>query len=230
MTINFNEITEFNTQVFRNIQGNLANRDEFDDLTTSKTAKALAHRFVESTKNHFTADESNYHAIDFIFSQTSWLSSRFCNGTYPVWYGSVDLNTSFYETSYHWRKVFIEAPQGFHQISDPLIITTRRVFTVACKAALIDLRNKVLQHEELTHPDTSYYSTTQTIGQRIHQEGYPGLITKSARSIDGENVVVFRRKILSDAKHYHDYIYEYNLQNTQTIIKNADTNAIVLAM
>jgi hypothetical protein len=228
MTIHFNEITEFNRAVFRNIQGNLAEQDEFDDLTTSTSAKKFAHRSAANSALHF--DELNYHAIDFVFNQTNWLSSRFCNGTYPVWYGSVTLNTSFYETSYHWRKIFLEAPQGFQQAAGQVIMTSRRVFTVTCQAALIDLRNKVKQHAELIHPNTSHYVSTQAIGQRIYQQGYPGLITKSARHYEGENVVVFRRKILSDAKLFQDYIYEYDLRENKTRVKNSQSNDVVLTL
>jgi hypothetical protein len=229
MTIKFDQITEFNNRVYRNIQGMLAGIDEFDDLTTNKSASAYAHRAVEKSSRPFSVDELNFHAIDFVFMQTSWLSSRFCNGSYPVWYGSVDLTTSFYETSFHWRKIFIDAPQGFHTQGES-IRTSRRVFTVACHAALIDLRNKVKQHEELIHPDTSRYPTTQAVGERIYQEGYPGLLTKSARHLEGENVVIFRRKILAEPKHYHDYIYEYHLADNKTLVRTSPTDKIILAI
>ena len=230
MTIAFDQITEFNQRVFRNIQGTPDGVDEFDDLTQSKSARAYAHRAIANTPRSFTSDELNYHAIDYVFNQSTWLSSRFCNGSYPVWYGSVDLNTSFYETSFHWRKIFIEAPQGFNQAAGKSMMANRRVFTVACHAALIDLRNKVSQHEELIHPDTTRYSITQAVGERLYQQGHPGLVTKSARHLDGDNIVIFRRNILAEPQYYQDYAYEYNFQHANTRVKNLQTNEIVLTL
>lgn len=227
MSVAFDEMTEFNRSVFRNIQGISPEFDEFDDLTTDPKAKAYAHR-ITSIDTAFNTETLQHHAIDFVFNQTWWHSTRFSNGKYPVWYGSVELQTSFYETLYHWHRTFIQAPEGFSNKAKTNIKTSRTVFTVDCHAALIDLRKKCEQTNALLHPDPMHYPYTQQIGHRMHKEGYPGLLTKSARTINGENVAVFRKKILSSPRHYGDYLYEYDIANHQVIIKNQIANETVM--
>lgn len=227
MSITFNELTEFNHPVFRNIQGISPTFDEFDDLTADPKAKAYAHR-ITTADTHIGSNEHRFHAIDFVFNQTTWHSTRFGNGKYPVWYGSVELQTGFHETLYHWYRTFIQAPAGFSSTTNNTIKTRRTVFTVECNAALIDLREKCNQTNALVHPDPSHYPYTQQIGRRIHQEGYPGLLTKSARTADGENVVVFKKNILSAAAHHGDYLYEYDTINHNAMIKNQLSNELEL--
>lgn len=213
MIVKFTKLSELNQRVFRNIRGmtNL-DFDEFDDLTHDPEARAWAHR----TTSTYSIDKSQFAAVDYIFAQKSWELSRFGNGEFPVWYSSLDLKTSFYETIYHWRKKFIEAPKDFTQTSQ---WAQRSVFTVICKAALIDLREYA---EKISHPDPGFYSDTQQVGLSMHQQGYPGLITKSARYHKGENVAIFRKEILFDPEYYSNYIYEYNSSNKEVIVKDWD--------
>lgn len=225
MTVTFDEITEFNRSVFRNIQGILPAFDEFDDLTTDPKAKAYAHRMTD-TNMTFATDVLQYHAIDFVFDQTTWHATRFGDGTYPVWYGSVELQTAFYETLYHWHRTFINTPEGFSNKAKTSIKTWRTIFTVDCHAALIDLRKKCGQIESLAHPDPTHYPYTQQIGQRVHKEGYPGLLTKSARMTNGENIAVFRKTILAAPKHYGNYLYEYDIAKQRVVIKNQQSNEL----
>lgn len=230
MNIVLNELTEFNSAVFHNIQGVPLDFDEFDDLTNDPKAKKYAHRISDADEIDLHPNELQYHAIDFIFKQTSWLLSRFGNGAYPVWYGAVNLETSFHETIYHWRRTYLEAPQGFNQFTEQPVITQRTVFTVACRAALIDLRSKVKEHIELVDPDPSHYPQTQALGLRIHQEGYPGVVNQSARIIKSENVAVFKKEILSAPAHEHDYQYEYDLLNHKVSVKRVDSGKVVLVV
>lgn len=227
MTITFNALAEMDHPIFRNIQGIRLGYDEFDDLTTDPKAKRYAHRLSSAYKANLDLDELQYHAIDFIFKQHSWSSSRFSNGTYPVWYGSVNLNTSFYETLYHWRKVYLEAPHDFIK-SDKTIKTLRTVFTVVCNAALIDLRAN--KDELLAHPNPERYPYTQQIGLKIHQAGYPGLISKSARDNKGEITAIFKKEILSSPEHYDNYIYEFDIEKSKTLVKLTDSNKVVLSI
>jgi hypothetical protein len=218
----FDKIIEVNTHVYRNIIGLYADFDEFDDLTLDADTKKYAHRVSA------LSEKLNYHyqAIDYIFEKSLWLPTRFGTGQYPVWYASMDLITSFYETMYHWRRAFLIAP-NFRLVPD-IVKTVSSVYTVKCHAALIDLRDKAKEYPALIHPDPENYDTTQKWGVRMHKEGYPGLLTLSARKLDGENVAIFKNTILSNAKHFHDYIYEYDMKNKQETIKSNVTHEIIL--
>lgn len=218
----FDEIVELRAEVYRNIIGIYPGFDEFDDLSSDANTKKYAHQLTKA----FDKLDAHYHAIDYIFKQSNWMSTRYGTGDYPVWYASMDLMTSFYETLYHWRRVYLEKPD-FKAISQT-VKTVRSVYVVECHAALIDLRNKVKEYPELVHPDTASYEITQKWGVRMHKEGYPGLLTPSARKSEGENVVVFKNTILTNAKHYQDYLYEYNMINKNEIVKSSHTNEIIL--
>jgi len=219
----FNEIVEVNAEVYRNMIGIDSVFDEFDDLSSDAITKKYAHQITTSSSNQLSSHDQ---AIDYIFRQAAWLPTRFGTGQYPVWYASMDLITSFYETLYHWKRIYLEKPS--FKVTPKIIKTIRSVYTVECRAALIDLRNKSKEYPELVHPDPECYEITQKWGLRMHKEGYPGFLTYSARQTDGENVVVFKDKILTNAKHYHDYIYEYNMVSEQEIVRSNITNDVLL--
>ena len=74
----------------------------------------------------------------------------------------------------------------------------RKVYTVACNAALLDFRKASVEHVDLLHP--SDYAFCQSVGARIHREGHPGLLTPSVRRPDGENVAIFNPDVLSNPR------------------------------
>ena len=216
MTIKFTQLADIKHDVYRNITGKTT-LDEFDDLTSNAKAKAYAHKLT----NH----SIHYHAIDYIFQLSEWNGTRFGNGKYPVWYGSLDLQTSFHETLDHWYRTFILAP-NFTNYNNK---ASRTVFKVFCQAALIDLRSQCDEMSELIDPNIKSYAITQPIGERVHQEGYPGLITKSAYQ-SGDNIAVFNKKILSDAEEYGNYIYEFDHEKSLMRVKNQKTNRLELSI
>lgn len=214
MNIAFNKLIDMNQHVFRNIAK--PDFDEYDDLSDDMSARAHAHRMSSLSANYFSENKFQYDAIDFIFEAKNWEATRFGNGDFPVWYGSLDLATTFYETIHRWKKSFIDAPKNFNETR---ISVLRKVFTVLCKAALIDLREYA---NSLAHPDPGFYPNTQQIGRRIHQEGYPGLLTQSARIKNGENIAIFKKEILSDPNYFNKYIYEYNPLNQQITVTDRE--------
>lgn len=212
----FNEIVEMHTKVYRNIIGMQDGFDEFDDLSSDADTKKYAHQLT----NTFNKQDSHYHAIDYIFQQSTWLPTRYGTGQYPVWYASVDLITSFYETFFHWQRTYLKNPHFKNMAQN--IKTMRMVYHVECKAALIDLRNKAKEYPILIHPDPERYEITQKWGIRMHKEGYPGLLAPSARKLDGENVAIFKKNILTNAEHYQDFLYEYDIKSQKVFIKTSD--------
>jgi hypothetical protein len=74
----------------------------------------------------------------------------------------------------------------------------RAVYLIHCRAVLIDLTGKEIKFPELVSND---YSFTHQIGERLHNEGHPGLLAPSARH-KGTNLVTFTPSILSDPRHY----------------------------
>ena len=79
-----------------------------------------------------------------------------------------------------------------------MVIAERKVYMVACGAALLDFRKASNEHAALLHP--SDYAFCQSVGARIHREGHPGLLTPSVRRPAGENVAIFNPNVLSNPR------------------------------
>jgi len=210
-------LCEFDQQVFRTVQATQFDFDEFDDLSADENTRQYAHQKSGEVESKVTQDVFQHYAIDYVFARKKSLATRYSDGSYPIWYGSTDINTSLHESMYHWHRTYILAPR-FNLTETDNIKSLRTVFTLTCRAALIDLRNKAKNDEKLIDPNPSSYSYTQKIGARIKKEGHPGLITLSARNNNGENIVVFNKNILSNPSHYKNYLFEYDIKHRTTKI------------
>lgn len=187
----------------RNIVSLRLSQDLFDDLTDDPSESLLAQQVEDEVKpppyrSHTPIihrpfeDAEWFNAIAWPFKH--WQTSRFSDGRYGVWYGADSLETTVYETAYHWyHGLLLDA--GFEH--EPVIVE-RKVYLVACHAALLDLRPATAQYADLLHP--SDYSFPQSIGERIQQEGHPGLLIQSVRRPQGENVAVFNPHVLTNPR------------------------------
>ncbi|NCV26393.1 MAG: RES domain-containing protein, partial [Betaproteobacteria bacterium] len=91
-----------------------------------------------------------------------------------VWYGSDSVETTVYESVYHWYKSLL-CDAGFDR---QVVIAERKVYQVACAAALLDFRAASTEYSDLLNPVD--YSLCQSVGARIHREGHPGLLRPPA--------------------------------------------------
>ncbi len=194
-----NKLLDFNRDVLRNIVSLRKSTDLFDDLhDKNELSSAIAVAAESRVKQHILVgqiDRAFYYstAINYPFETEPYQTTRYSNGSYPSWYGSLNLTTSVYETAYHMLKAEL-AIEGVNE----KIIRERAVYDVHCQAALIDLTNQQKFYAQLTHPTD--YTLTQQVGQRIYREGHPGLIAPSARHDKGANVVVFNKQILQNPR------------------------------
>ncbi len=195
-------LADTHDDLYRNIVSLRITENLFDDLSDDdadwQTAIALELQTKPATFTSFTPvihrpfEEAEWNeAIGFPFKE--WLRSRFSDGSFGVWYGSDSLETTLYETVYHWRNSLL-ADAGF---TAPGIRIERRVHLVRCDAALVDMRSLVARHPMLVDP--ADYSFTQQVGGRLHREGHPGLVTMSARCA-GEVYAVLNPAVLSNPR------------------------------
>jgi hypothetical protein len=63
--------------------------------------------------------------------------------TFGVWYGCSTAQTSVHETAYHWYSG-LSTDAGFEKEK---VIAERKLYAVACDAALVDLRMRRLQFD-----------------------------------------------------------------------------------
>lgn len=194
----------------RNIVSLHPSQDLFDDLSPNAADWLLAQQVEDDAKpptyhsptpviDRPFEDAAWFNAIEWPFK--NWRQSRFSDGSFGVWYGSESVETTVYESAYHWVRGFL-ADAGFEGES---VVAERKVYLVACAAALLDMRPAVADHPDLLHP--SDYSLCQSVGARLHREGHPGLLIQSVRRPAGHNVALFHPRVLSRLRHHCQLTY-----------------------
>lgn len=177
-------LADVHDDLARNIVSLRVSENLFDDLSADPAEQAQALRWELAGKPplyggeppviHRPFEEAAwFEAIGFPFR--NWAASRYSDGRFGVWYGADSVETTVHETVHHWRHGLL-ADAGFDQDG---VSIERKVYRVRCDAALIDLRSRVSDYPALVHPDD--YSFAQQVGARLHREGHPGLVNRSAR-------------------------------------------------
>jgi hypothetical protein len=213
-------LADVHQDVARNIVSLRASQDLFDDLTEDPAEWLLAQKVEAEVKpppyrsrtpliDRPFEDAEWFNAIPWPFKH--WQASRFSDGTYGVWYGSDSVETTVHESVYHWYKSLL-CDAGFDR---QVVIAERKVYRVACAAALLDFRVASNDYPGLLHP--SDYAFCQSVGARIHREGHPGLLTASVRRSAGENVVIFNPDVLSNPR--FNCQLTYRLEDDQIVVE-----------
>lgn len=151
--------------------------------------------------------------ITYPFVPQHWQQTRFSDGLrYGVWYGSLDMATTVYESIYHWRRFIGDSFPG----EDRTIRGERRVFDVRCDAIMVDLRGKEKQVPQLV--DRHSYAYTHGLGRYLHEQGQNGIFLQSART-DGTNAAVFRASALSSVRDRCYLTYVTNPTRDEVIVQ-----------
>ncbi len=201
-------LDDVHRDVVRNIVSLRESQDLFDDLSSEPRDWLLAQKVEDEVKpppyrsatpilDRPFEDAEWFNAI--AWPLLHWQSSRFSDGGHGVWYGSESIETTVHESAYHWYRGLL-CDAGFEGLE---VQAERKVYAVACDAALLDLRDKSRDHPQLLHP--SDYAFCQSVGARIHHEGHPGLLTRSVRHAGGENLALFHSRVLSRPR-LHGYL------------------------
>lgn len=200
---------DFHGDLVRNIPGIRNSQHLFDDLSAEPAdwQLAIAAEGAERipTDAALISRPFDYGTVvSYSFDAAHWQQTRFSDGTsYGVWYGALEVETTVYETAWHWYRFLADSFPN----EDREITTDRRVFAVRCDALLIDMRGKEVDHPGLV--SRSSYALTHEIGRYAHAQGLNGLLVRSARC-DGVNVPVFRRERLSNVRDRAFLTYRLN--------------------
>ncbi len=200
--------SDLDVDVFRNIVSLRKSQNLFDDLSDDVEATDIAVAAEMRVKQNIPSGviHRGFHyntAIGYPFETEPYLHSRYSNGSFPVWYGSLELLTTIYETAYHMIKNE-SAVEGLNEV----ITRERAAYKVHCKALLVDISEKHSKYPQLLAND---YSFTQQLGQRLAIEGHPGLLYASARCQKrGINTAVFTPKVLSNPRLNRYFTYKFD--------------------
>lgn len=200
---------DFHGDLLRNIPGVRASQDLFDDLSPDPAdwevaiAAEAAHRL--DTPSALVTRPFDYGSvISYSFETAHWQSTRFSDGSrYGVWYGSLAIETTVYETAWHWYRFVLDS----FGAEDREIVTDRRVFAVRTDALLVDLRGKEAHYPALV--SRSSYAFTHEVGRFAHDQGLNGFLVRSARC-EGVNAAIFRPERLSAVRHRAFLTYRLN--------------------
>ena len=191
---------DFHDDLVRNIPTIRESQPLFDDLSSDPAdwdvaiaAEGAAR--IASDVPVITRPFDYGSVISYTFDAAHWQATRFSDATaYGVWYGSTRIETTVYETAWHWYRF---VGDSFADL-DRLVVTDRRVFDVRCDALLIDLRGREGAYPQLV--SRTSYAFTQRIGRYVHAQDQNGLLVRSARC-DGVNGCVFKPERLSNVRH-----------------------------
>ena len=200
---------DFHGDLVRNIPGIRESQHLFDDLSPDPAdwdvaiaAEAAAR--IPTDAAAITRPFDYGSVISYTFDTSHWQATRFSDGTqYGVWYGSIALETTVYETAWHWYRFVRDSFPD----EDREIVTERRTFDVRCDALLIDLRGKERAYPELT--SRTSYAFTQRLGRYVHEQDQNGVLVQSARC-DGVNACLFEQERLSNVRHRAYLTYRLN--------------------
>ena len=187
---------DYHGDLVRNIKGIRVAQALFDDLSADPADQAVAIAAEMTTRlpssEPLTTRPFDYGSvITYPFVPHNWHATRFSDGlSYGVWYGSLDLETTVYESAYHWHRFVMDSFAAENRV----IRGERRVFDTRCDAIVIDLRGEERRERRLI--DRKDYGFTQQLGRYLRDQGQNGLLVKSARC-EGINCAILRAEALS---------------------------------
>ncbi len=204
----FDTLATVNEDVYRNIKSIRMTQDLFDDLSSSAAERVFADAADKQTKSEshqplLTRPFDYGTVISYPFVSHNWQATRFSDGTaYGVWYGSFTIETTVYETVYHWVRFIRDSFPDY----DQEVTGERRVFKLRAQGLLVDLREKHKSHPQIIDPFD--YTFTHKMGRYLHEQQQNGLLVKSSRH-EGINCDVLRADILSNPRDFCFLTYRF---------------------
>ncbi|HEV2430446.1 MAG TPA: RES family NAD+ phosphorylase [Burkholderiales bacterium] len=191
------QVADYRGDLMRNIKGIRVSQDLFDDLARDAADREVAIAAESATRIPspaplITRPFDYGTVITYPFAPHHWHTTRYSEGLeYGVWYGALAIETTVYETLYHWHRFIQDSYLNLERD----VLGERRVFQVRCEAILIDLRAAA----EPRLIDRNDYSFTHQLGRYLWQRAQSGLLAPSARG-PGTCAAVFRPEALSQVR------------------------------
>ena len=218
----------FDKEVFLNIYTIIDSQSLFDDLDLPDSDLPVLFAWDnESSQIDHKQPKKNrvfqYSEITTsmaVFEGINWPKSRFTDGTFGVWYGALDRDTSIHETLY-WCIWF--ARDDLKKSAQP-IINERVLFAVNVKTdRSVNLCNQITEFPDLV--SVTDYSLCQLIGSTCHKSGVEVVQSNSARFNEGVCVPVFSPNAIAYEKKISFLKYELK-KNGKAIVSTIDNQVI----
>jgi len=203
------EVADFHGDLVRNIKGIRRSQSLFDDLSADPADQAAAVAAEGATRlatpaPMITRPFDYGTVITYPFLPQNWQATRFSDGlAYGVWYGSLELETTVYESAWHWHRFVLDS----FAMEDREIVGERRVLDVRCDAILLELRGREKRAPKLL--DRRDYAFPQGLGRYLKSQAQNGVLVRSARS-SGDNAALLRPEVLSRVREKCFLTYRMN--------------------
>lgn len=210
------DISDYSADLFRNIKTARVSIDCYDDLGEGgyDTQVAVDSEMAGHEATHAAVITRPFDygtVISYSFDASHWQESRFSDGkSFGTWYGSIEMETTIFETAFHWRR-FVRDTYGGEDVD---ITSDRRIVLVRCQGLLVNLVGKEDEFPALV--DQSDYGFTQQVAGYLVQNRQSGLLVKSAR-YDGINAAIFNQDALSNPRDFCYLTYFWNPANGDEI-------------
>lgn len=213
-------VADFKGYAFRNVPGISEYIDPLDDLSDNPRDRAFGHALLSEQKEYDDLEVVIMRPFtrELALSGTSHANfvTRFSDGKrFNVWYGSLDMLTTVYETAYHFKKRITDMMTEINE----RVVSERKVYKVQVKGLLVDLRKKLDKFPGLVHKTD--YSFTHAVGSYLYDNGQNGLLVESARYLDGINIAAFKPDILSNPRHENNLTYRWGLGDSVVRIERS---------
>lgn len=159
-------------------RGNFADSLGFDEQSTQELRQTIAAAGYKTGLNEL---------LDSPFRRKPE-RSRFSDGSFPVFYSSLDTKTAEAESMHHFPRY-----AGRPKDSRPMFF---RRFSCRFEGVEKDLRPKLGEWPDLIN--SSDYTFCNHLGEEARVSGIDGMLAPSARRSEGTNLPVFQRRALSD--------------------------------
>lgn len=117
--------------------------------------------------------------------------SRFCDGSYGVYYGAREELTAIAESRY-WTEHFLRAT------SEPSIDVDKRLYTARIRGSFDDLRERSMRSAVYSKDD---YSRSHAYARELYERNkVDGIVYRSVRRDEGECICAFRPRVISSAR------------------------------
>ena len=210
---------------YRNIATCDPSQDLYDDIADSKDWDLLQYADnVSSGINHLQRkiervfQYGNIENSLLCFDERFWRWGRFGDGSFGVWYGAFEEETSIKETLYHRPEI----DRNDLQNAVSPIIQARRLFRADLTPnTSSDIRPYTEAYPLLVHE--SDYSFCQSLGTYAIQENLDLFLTRSVRNPGGTCIPVFCAKIIKD-KAIRSYLNIFPLDGSHPRVAPIEEN------
>jgi hypothetical protein len=221
----------FEGSVFRNIATIKTSQELFDDIAGNAGDIPILQILADETSGIDHSLDAKNRAFQYcdpeeslsVFDEDRWYVARFSDGTFGVWYGALEKDTSIIEALFwHYRNVY---KPMLSKANGPINVDRRMLEAKVKTSSAIDLRKLTADMAELTH-DTDY-TFCQALGAHAVENKIDLYLTPSTRKPKGTCVPVFSPISILETKTLFYLHFEIRADGNVRITTDHDESMLI---